>query len=140
MDVYQYTANSNGGTPLSSYPYRAQVVNSCNPGSRKRVSNSQVKAYYAVPKGESTMMEYLVNYGPLDIVMEIYNSFYSYQGGIYTSVTNDKSVGYHAVIIVGYGVSGDTKYWIVKVKTLTFCLNFKTLINLILNLTLRTLG
>jgi len=59
-------------------------------------------------------LEYaLVNYGPVEVGMTVYNDLFSYTGGVYSHTTNGIA-GYHAVTIVGYGVESDMPYWIVK--------------------------
>jgi|GEM_PF-2787512 C1A family cysteine protease len=55
----------------------------------------------------------LIENGPLEVGMEVYADFPAYDNGIYHHVTGDL-LGYHAVLIVGYGVYDGMDYWIVK--------------------------
>jgi len=55
----------------------------------------------------------LINYGPVEVGMEVYSDLSTYTGGIYHH-TNGYLRGYHAVTIVGYGKYDGREYWIVK--------------------------
>lgn len=56
----------------------------------------------------------LINYGPVEVGMAVYNDFPGYSSGIYMHSKGSYIEGYHAVTIVGYGFENDTPYWIVK--------------------------
>ena len=66
------------------------------------------------------MMLALVNNGPLSVSFEVYSDFMQYKGGIYEHVAglvdnfNRFEETNHAVLLVGYGVENNVKYWIVK--------------------------
>lgn len=53
----------------------------------------------------------LANYGPLPTSMRVYEDFMHYKSGVY-SYTSGKSLGGHAVLLVGYDDAG--QYFIVK--------------------------
>lgn len=55
--------------------------------------------------------DYLTHHGPLVAVLDIYDDFFSYGGGIYQHVTGQK-VGSHCVLVVGYSQSQNC--WICK--------------------------
>ena len=55
----------------------------------------------------------LIENGPIEVGMEVYQDFFSYENGIYHHVIGN-SVGYHAVLVVGFGVYDGMDYWIVK--------------------------
>lgn len=55
----------------------------------------------------------LVEKGPVEAGMIVYQDFPSYSGGIY-SHSIDVILGAHAVLIVGYGEEDGLSYWIVK--------------------------
>lgn len=55
----------------------------------------------------------LINFGPLEVGMEVYDDFFNYEKGIY-SHTTESLAGYHAVTIVGFGKQDGMDYWIVK--------------------------
>ncbi len=55
--------------------------------------------------------DYLTHHGPLVAVLDIYDDFFAYGGGIYQHVTGQK-VGSHCVLVVGYSQSQNC--WICK--------------------------
>ena len=67
------------------------------------------------------MMLALIKDGPIAVGFEVYQDFYAYKGGVYehTSIVdrfNPLQLTNHAVLVVGYGVDGETglKYWVVE--------------------------
>lgn len=53
--------------------------------------------------------------------MAVYSNFMEYAGGIYTDRGNDDDLlGYHAILLTGYGEENGMKYWIAKVAELNF--------------------
>lgn len=63
------------------------------------------------------MIKHLVEEGPVVVGFYVYDDFFHYQHSIYRHglVSNDKFIEVnHAVLLVGYGVSGGTKFWICK--------------------------
>jgi cathepsin B len=72
-----------------------------------------VKSYGYVPNNEQQIKTYLYNYGPLYARYAVYENFYQYNSGIYSSASG-RYLGSHAVLLVGYGVENGVKYWIVK--------------------------
>ncbi|MFH1712618.1 MAG: C1 family peptidase [Candidatus Jacksonbacteria bacterium] len=51
--------------------------------------------------------------GPLETVMAVYDDFYSYSSGIYQHFS-DELLGYHAITLVGFGKYDGMDYWIAK--------------------------
>lgn len=45
-------------------------------------------------------------------------------------LANKKTLGGHAIMLVGYGVENGNKYWVLKVINSKFSLNFTIFINL----------
>lgn len=117
--VYDYTKKYSGCTSTKEYSYEQEVLESCNQSKKPRVSNTIVKKYYSVQAGESNMMNYLVNKGPLSVSMRIYPSFQKIPvgfKGVYRSEAGEGLTGTHSVTLVGYGTSSEKeKYWIIKV-------------------------
>ncbi len=54
----------------------------------------------------------LMQRGPLATFMTVYSDLTSYKSGVYKQTTGVKQGG-HAVVLVGWGVSGTVNYWIV---------------------------
>ena len=77
-----------------------------------------VGGYYGACSEEAMQLE-LVQNGPMSVCFEVYGDFANYKSGIYHHTGledkfNPWQVTNHAVLLVGYGVEGGTKYWIAK--------------------------
>lgn len=70
------------------------------------------KSSYSVT-GEAAMMNELYNHGPFEVAFTVYQDFLTYKSGVYRHVTGN-ALGGHAVKIIGWGVSGATKYWVIN--------------------------
>ena len=57
------------------------------------------------------MMEIFLN-GPISVGFTVYEDFMSYESGIYEPVAT-KSVGGHAVKVIGWGEEKGVQYWVV---------------------------
>eukprot|EP00933_Yihiella_yeosuensis_P053953 TRINITY_DN52279_c0_g1_i1.p1 TRINITY_DN52279_c0_g1~~TRINITY_DN52279_c0_g1_i1.p1 ORF type:complete len:432 (+),score=104.49 TRINITY_DN52279_c0_g1_i1:79-1374(+) len=62
------------------------------------------------PSDADTIAKAIMDHGPVEAAFNVYDDFENYAGGIY-HVTSDKSLGGHAIRIVGWGVDGGVKYW-----------------------------
>jgi len=69
---------------------------------------------YKVPRAVQSIQEELMTYGPAEASFTVYNDFMSYTGGVYYHVTG-KSLGGHAVKIMGWGTDADSgmDYWLI---------------------------
>ncbi|KAH7725900.1 cathepsin L-like cysteine proteinase [Aphelenchoides avenae] len=106
--------HENGLSREDAYPYVAHRQNSCS------VEGDMTKidvAYYIDPNEES-IMNWLVNFGPVNIGISVPPDMKPYTGGVYKPSDYDckfRVVGLHALMIVGYGTTDEgEKYWIVK--------------------------
>jgi C1A family cysteine protease len=95
------------------FPYTATNDN-CN----NKCGNWQDDAWKTVSfqRPELTIeaiKETLIEYGPIEVGMAVYEDFFSYDGGIYIHITG-RLAGHHAVTIVGFGKHDGLDYWIVK--------------------------
>ncbi|XP_071548233.1 dipeptidyl peptidase 1-like [Panulirus ornatus] len=70
---------------------------------------------------EESMLQALVEHGPIAVAYFVYDDFYNYEGGVYhhTGLKNEFNpleAMNHAVLLVGYGVDANTgeKFWTVK--------------------------
>jgi len=61
-------------------------------------------------RGESSMKTMISRGYGLYVTFAVYRNFFSYRSGIYTSYSGGLA-GYHAVVALGYGNSGSTKFW-----------------------------
>jgi len=67
------------------------------------------KSSYSV-KGEDAMKQELMTKGTLSVAFTVYEDFEAYSSGVYRHVSG-KSLGGHAVKMVGWGVDNGTPYW-----------------------------
>jgi len=64
-------------------------------------------------RGVSSIMQELVDHGPMYVSFTVYDDFPTYKSGVYQKTSN-KALGGHAVTLVGYGTLDGTDYWKVK--------------------------
>ncbi|KAG5668428.1 hypothetical protein PVAND_016368 [Polypedilum vanderplanki] len=112
-EVLQYSHDHMGCASGKSYPYKGRVFNSCS-FERPRVKNSKVKTFLRF-QGEKSIMQKLVDDGPVIALFSFYPSIRHYHQGIYEKLPNEEQDGYHAILIVGYDEdSFGRKYWIIR--------------------------
>jgi len=99
-----------------AYPYVARRQNTCSLASEAQRTKIDV-AYYIHPD-EQAMLDWLVNFGPVNIGINVPPDMKPYVGGVYNPSSYDckfRLLGTHALLIVGYGTSDEgERYWIVK--------------------------
>ena len=69
----------------------------------------KAKSSYTV-KGEANMQAELMEKGTLSVSLTVYEDFEAYSTGVYQHKTG-KSLGGHAIKMVGWGEENGTKYW-----------------------------
>lgn len=69
----------------------------------------KAKSEYSV-KGTENMQKELMEHGTLSVSLTVYEDFEAYSSGVYQHVTG-KSLGGHAIKMVGWGVDNGTPYW-----------------------------
>jgi len=62
-------------------------------------------------KGVENMQKEMMEKGTLSVAFTVYEDFEAYTGGVYQHTTG-KSLGGHAIKMVGWGVDNGTPYWI----------------------------
>lgn len=87
------------------------------PSCPKACINGSIPTLYKVARFEklspSVALKSLFKDGPLFMFMKIYSDFFLYSSGIY-KFRSGTLEGWHCVMIVGWGVEDDTKYWILQ--------------------------
>jgi cathepsin B len=77
-------------------------------------STDKVRASSAYSiRSEASMMQELVENGPMYVSFDVYEDFPTYKSGVYHHISNNY-LGGHAVTLVGFGTLGGEKYWKVK--------------------------
>ncbi len=108
-DYFQNT----GVTDEQCFPYSA-TNNVCSNKCVTWQENAWKTASYESPDMTvEDIKSTIIEHGPVDVGMKVYEDFMSYDNGIYNHVTGDL-LGYHSVLIVGFGVYDGADYWIVK--------------------------
>jgi len=117
--AFQYLLNK--GLPSDQcYPYTSgqgdsgKCLSTCKDGSAKMLTTHKIKSWDYC-NGEAAMMAQLVQ-GPIAVAFAVYEDFFSYKSGVYVPNEATGLAGYHAVKMVGYGVTTGPKpqkYWIV---------------------------
>ncbi|CAD6188901.1 unnamed protein product [Caenorhabditis auriculariae] len=68
------------------------------------------KSAYQLPNKVAAIQTDIMQNGPVEAAFTVYEDFYQYKSGIYVH-TAGKSIGGHAVKILGWGVEDGTPYW-----------------------------
>lgn len=74
------------------------------------VDKLKAKSEYSI-KGVENMQKEMMEKGTLSVAFTVYEDFEAYTGGVYQHVTG-KSLGGHAIKMIGWGVDNGTPYWI----------------------------
>nr|BAF94151.1 cathepsin L-like cysteine protease 1 [Plautia stali] len=111
--AFQYVRDNDGIDTEEAYPYEGE-------DSECRFKKNNVGAtdagFVTIPSGdEQALMEAVATQGPLSIAIDASNpSFQFYSEGVYYEPECSSAQLDHGVLLVGYGVEKDQKYWLVK--------------------------
>lgn len=112
-DAFDWVASNGGITTEDDYPYTSGtgVSGACR---QAKLSHNAVTVagHVDIPADEAQMAVWVAENGPLSIAVDAAQGWQLYGGGIKKSCNTTQLD--HGVLIVGYGVSAGTKYWIVK--------------------------
>lgn len=72
--------------------------------------NATISAY-GIVQGEDDMMKEIYSNGPIACGIDAEHNLHEYSGGIINDQTGAQTID-HIISLVGWGVEGDTKYWI----------------------------
>ena len=115
-DVAWNYLNNSGITTENCLSYKGTKSN-CN--LKCDSNNVKFNKYYA---GETIFLEdeieikkEILKNGPVTSMMVLYADYFNYKSGIYIHNTKyDKVMGYHSIIIMGWGVKDGVKYWLIQ--------------------------
>ncbi|XP_063039883.1 procathepsin L-like [Engraulis encrasicolus] len=111
-EALAYVHDNGGIDTEDAYPYEGK-------DSDCRFDPSGVGAkcdgYVTVPHGdELALQEVVATVGPVTIAIDVVQSFYEYESGIYDEPLCSQTKSLHAMLVVGYGSEGGQDYWLVK--------------------------
>ncbi|OCT69046.1 cathepsin K [Xenopus laevis] len=111
--AFEYVKINKGIDSEEAYPYAEQEQKCMYNVSSKA---AEIKDFKEVQKGnEKALMEAVGSVGPVSVrISAVSFNFFFYDKGIYYEEDCDPDVLNLAVLIVGYGVDIEGKYWIVK--------------------------
>ncbi|CAK9294026.1 unnamed protein product [Gordionus sp. m RMFG-2023] len=69
------------------------------------------KKVYEVDSNPKQIQSEIMQYGPVEAALSVYEDFLQYKSGVYKHKTGN-SLGGHAVKIIGWGVEDSTPYWL----------------------------
>jgi len=126
-------AGCDGGNLYLSWTFMANtglVTDACDPYQSENGESPTCDSFTKCANGEQEQFYYskrfstalltnpksiqlnLMQYGPVDTGMEVYQDFMNYESGIYVH-TSGQLLGGHAVKIVGWNQENGENYWIV---------------------------
>lgn len=105
------TARKGAIATEASYPYVSGGGDAPACKTSGLVIGATITAFKDLPHDENQMLTFLETKGPIAVAVDA-TSWQTYNGGIMTDCESDQID--HGVLVVGYGLSGSTKYWIVK--------------------------
>ena len=114
-DVAWDYVKMNGITSDDCLSYKNRE-NNCNSNCDSR--NVQFKKYFSGEtkflEDENSIKKEIMENGPVTSMMNIYSDYYDYKSGIYSHSSGNSILGFHAIVIIGWGIENDIKYWIIQ--------------------------
>ena len=82
-------------------------------------NNVKFNKYYAGKtkffEDETEIKKEILKNGPVTSMMELFEDYYNYKSGIYIhNKEYNKTLGYHSIAILGWGVTDNIKYWLIQ--------------------------
>lgn len=112
--AWDYIKN-NGITSNDCLSYK-NSQNNCNLNCDS--SSIQFKKYFSgetkLLEDENSIKKEIMKNGPVTSMMNIYNDYYDYKSGIYSHSGDNSILDFHAIVIIGWGIENDIKYWIIQ--------------------------
>jgi len=115
--VYDYVISQGGLATEASYSYIAGLSGLATTCAANKTSVLPIQLSYSVLAADDvTLMNALVNVGPIAVGVSADRGFQQYTSGVMDPATACGSVVNHVVLLVGYGVDQQTglPYWLAK--------------------------
>ncbi|KAJ2940884.1 hypothetical protein O0L34_g10144 [Tuta absoluta] len=126
IDAAWIFATKYGLVDADCFPYVAQVTRcpyrksddlrtaGCRPKIQSRTQKYRMSVPYKIDQEKDIQYE-LMESGPVQAIMHVYQDFFHYKDGIYrhTKYGNQHEMGLHSVKIIGWGEERGDRYWIV---------------------------
>ncbi|KAI9119994.1 hypothetical protein K1719_008963 [Acacia pycnantha] len=110
-DAFKFIINNNGINSEANYPYKG-ADGTCN-ANEEGNHIATIKGYEDVPANSEPALQKAVVNQPVSVAIDASGSdFQFYKSGIFSGSCGTELD--HGVTAVGYGVSGNTEYWLVK--------------------------
>eukprot|EP01099_Mayorella_cantabrigiensis_P001005 TRINITY_DN141_c0_g1_i5.p1 TRINITY_DN141_c0_g1~~TRINITY_DN141_c0_g1_i5.p1 ORF type:complete len:337 (-),score=77.85 TRINITY_DN141_c0_g1_i5:148-1158(-) len=113
-NAFKYIIANGGIDTEASYPYKAVSSYTCLYNSAYR--GAKITSYKDVTSGSEPALQNAVVYrGPVSVAIDAsHSSFQLYKSGVYYEPACSSTQLDHGVLVVGYGSSSGSDYWIVK--------------------------
>lgn len=100
--------------PCGHTPPGPHCVKSCQSGYKTDYEKDIRRgSSYSVSSDEEHIKAELFENGPVEVDFEMYPDFLNYKQGVYVHTEGGDAIGGHAVKLLGWGVEGGKKYWLV---------------------------
>ncbi|KAK4268169.1 hypothetical protein QN277_024858 [Acacia crassicarpa] len=110
-DAFKFIIKNHGINSEANYPYKG-VDGTCN-ANEEGNHVATIKGYEDVPANSEQALQKAVVNQPVSVAIDASGSdFQFYKSGIFTGSCGTELD--HGVTVVGYGVCGNTEYWLVK--------------------------
>ncbi|XP_078279818.1 cathepsin K-like [Rhinoraja longicauda] len=113
LSAFKYIKKS-GIEASSTYPYTGKAKSSCKFSKSKSVTS--IKEYKVLPSGdEEVLTRAVAEVGPISVLIDAeLKSWQFYNAGVHFDSNCRSNTFSHAVLVVGYGSTNGTDYYIVK--------------------------
>jgi len=112
-DAFEYIIKIGGIDTEASYPYLTATTYNCQYNAANR--GATISSYKDVAAGSESALATAANSHPVSVAIDAsHNSFQLYTSGIYYEPACSASSLDHGVLVVGYGTTGASDYWLVK--------------------------
>jgi cathepsin L len=110
--AFQYIIKTGGIDTESYYPYKG-VLGTCHYEAAD--SGATISGFTNVPQDSESALETAAQQQPVSVAIDAsHSSFQFYRSGVYYEAACSSTQLDHGVLVVGYGTSGSSDYWLVK--------------------------